>query len=242
MIFPNRKKVLVIAISLIANGDSSYRDALNICKITRYKWNADTIIFTDSYIINKNIVDNVNSILIKNRKDFFFNLEEYVKKYSKTHDILFTISAHGYKKYNIDHYDEYIRINRYIILDYEIRNSFYKNMDNSCLSLSLVDTCHSGTMLDLPFMSTDGINFTHVEKKLIIKPKSFCISACNDNELAGEDISYYGGFGGKLICQFLDYLHTRNIFEILGFYLHVREIFINQKYQKSHPIYSITNL
>ena len=59
-------------------------------------------------------------------------------------------------------------------------------------------------------------------------------------QLAGEDISYYGGFGGKLICIFLDYLNKNNL-EILPFYLFVKKTFMSQKYQKSQPIFSSTH-
>jgi len=237
--FPKRKNVFVIAVSLHANGNSSYRDSNNIIKITKEKWNAETIILTDSLKYTKD----KNTILIKNKNHFLDILSEKVNKYSKTHDILFTISAHGYNKYSkteIDHTDEYIIINGQHVLDSDIRNYFYKNMDDNCLSLCLVDTCHSGTMLDLPFISTDGKNYKKVENILVNKPYSYCISACNDNQLAGEDISYYGGFGGKLICIFLDYLNKNNL-EILPFYLFVKKTFMSQKYQKSQPIFSSTH-
>ena len=46
-----------------------------------------------------------------------------------------------------------------MVLDNDIRDSFYKNMNDDCMSLCLIDTCHSGTMLDLPYYSYDGINF-----------------------------------------------------------------------------------
>lgn len=236
--FPSRK-VLVIAVSLAANGTSSYRDANNIIKISKEKWEAETLILTDN---TKNIKG--PSVKIKNKNHFLSTLEEQAKKYSKTYDILFTISAHGYSRRGsneVDNRDEYIRVNGQHVLDHEIRNSFYKNMDDSCLSLCLVDTCHSGTMLDLPWASMDGKNFKKTEQKLIIKTNSFCISACNDTELAGEDISDFGGWGGKLVCIFLDYFNKNNNIDIVKFYIFVSKKFSSQKYQRSHPILSTTH-
>ena len=45
--FPKRKNVFVIAVSLHANGNSYYRDSNNIIKITKEKWNDETVILND---------------------------------------------------------------------------------------------------------------------------------------------------------------------------------------------------
>ena len=230
--FPD-KKVLVIAVSLLANGISSYRDVNNIENISKKKWNADVIIISDN---SKHINDKQNCTIVTNKKQFLEELENNIAKFSDICDILFTISAHGYS--NNKH--QYITVNGSKILDYEIRDSFYKNMNDSCLSLCLIDTCHSGTMLDLPFISDNGKTFKEIKQNVIIKPKSFCISACNDNELAGEDISNYGGWGGKLICIFLDYVDKEYVFNIENFYCYVLEKFTAQVQQKSHPLLSKT--
>jgi len=96
-------------------------------------------------------------------------------------------------------------------------------------------------MLDLPYYSYDGNNFYYISQDNIIKPNSYCISACSDNELAGEDLSYYGGFGGKLTCFFLDYVNKKNQINVIEFYKKVLQLFNKQKYQRSHPILSLTN-
>jgi hypothetical protein len=233
MIFPKRN-VLVISVCLLANGMSSYRDVKNIVKLTKEKWNSTNIILSDNTSFFKEAIE------IKN--NFLPTLENIVGKYSKTHDILFTISAHGYNMYNkneIDNTDEYIIVRGNKIFDHHIRNSFYKKMHKDCLSLCLIDTCHSGTMLDLPWYSRDGKTIKRIDQKLIIRPQSYCISACSDNELAGEDISDFGGWGGKLICIFLDYL--KDDFNILDFYQFVHKKFTSQRLQRSHPILSSTN-
>lgn len=54
--FPDRK-VLVIAVSLLANGISSYRDINNIENISKKKLDADVIIISDN---NKHIDNNNN--------------------------------------------------------------------------------------------------------------------------------------------------------------------------------------
>ncbi len=76
--------------------------------------------------------------------------------------------------------------------------------------------------------------------KTILQPRPFsvCISACNDDELAGEDVSDYGGWGGKLICQFLDRLHSNHRIEVMGFYRRIRQLFAMQSTQAFHPVIS----
>lgn len=118
-------------------------------------------------------------------------------------------------------------------------------MHESIKSLCLVDTCHSGTMLDLEYLSTDGIHFTRSNTPLQHRPLSICISACNDDECTGEDISTFAGWGGKLTCQVLDYLTTRSgsrLLYPLEMYKEIRTIFQNQRIQRTQPIISFNNM
>jgi hypothetical protein len=229
MIFPKRN-VFVIAVSLLANGTSSYRDSNSITKITEERWNAKTIILTD----NVKHIKSDAKIKVSNKSDFLTKLESIIKENSKKYDILFTLSAHGYSSGR----HQYIRINRERVMDYEIRDSFYKYMDESCLSLCLVDTCHSGSMFDLPWHTTNGTDYRYIKQDMVSKLQSYCISACNDRELAGEDISDYGGWGGKLISQFLD--HFDDKIDIIKLYKYIYKTFSTQKSQRSHPILSMT--
>lgn len=232
MKFPQRNKLLTIIVALHANGNSSYRDATNLRRLFNEKWgdNGKQIVITDRQSFE-------NGLYVKNKTEFLPLLTRVVETHSKEYDILFTISAHGYSAGE----DEYIRVGSDVIMDRDIRDAFYDEMDVSCNSLCLVDTCHSGTMLDLPWQSTDGHVFRKNEEKDAknLTQNSYCISACNDNELAGEDISNYGGWGGKLVCLFLDYYKSQRI-DIEKFYKHVFRTFTSQSGQKSHPIISRT--
>ena len=229
MIFPKRDKVYVIAIALHANGTSSYRDANSIVKIAKERWNAETVIITD----NPRLV-NGECVGITKKEDFLEKIEECVKTHSKSHDLLFTLSAHGYSCGRF----QYIKVKGGNIFDTEIRDAFYKYVDKSCLSLALIDTCHSGTMFDLPLMSSDGEVFRKMMSSSL-DCESYCISACNDNELAGEDISDYGGWGGKLISLFLDYVKDK--IDIMKFYKYTYKTFTSQSVQRSHPVLSMTS-
>ena len=232
MSFPCRNKIIGIIIALHANGNSSYRDANNLSKLIGEKWEGSKcVIISDKKDVGEHYV--------KSKADFLGVLSKTVKQYSDKYDILFTISAHGYTTGK----DQYIRVGRDIVLDHEIRDAFYIEMKDMCTSFCLIDTCHSGSMLDLPWQSVDGNVFKSTGEKwnpAINKPFSYCISACNNNEYAGEDISDYGGWGGKLVCAFLDYVNTHKKLDMKQFFLFVRNSFTLQQRQKSHPVISQT--
>lgn len=235
MNFPQSRPVLAIVVSLAANGSSSYRDARNIARVTVAKWSTVVVVqLTDCPKEFKKPCVEVTSAL-----SFTRAITALVSKYSLTHDVMFTISAHGYRRAG----HEFIYVHGQTVLDTSIRTALYTQMSANCLSLCLIDTCHSGTMLDLSYVSTDGKTFKHVPGALVVRPRSFCISACSDSEQAGEDISLVGGFGGKLICQFLDHVDAaKGPFCIGAFFRHVRKVFTSQTRQCSHPVFSKTSI
>jgi len=232
-LFPVRDKILTLIVALHANGNSSYRDAANLCKLSVKKWgdNSTIVILTDNKDLN-------GGIYVEDKKTFVNKLLSVVKKWSPTHDILFVISAHGYLMGK----NEYIRVGDDVVLDHEIRDAFYGEMEYNCHSFCLVDTCHSGTMLDLEWVSTDGklFRYNDEDKMRQLFVSTCCISACNDKQLAGEDISNFGGWGGKLVCVFLDYVDNLDSdrFQVREFYFIVRDLFSKQSRQRSSPVIS----
>jgi hypothetical protein len=231
MIFPKRDKVFALIICVLANGTSSYRDAVHLKQFCIEKWHADVVVLSDRDY------KGLECVVPRDKKSFLKALNDNVEQYSSTHDVIFFVSGHGYKG-SSNH--EYIMFKGSQINDYELRNNFYLNMNDECLSLCLIDTCHSGTMLDLEYCSTDGKTFRKFSNgDLIIKAYSYCISACNENETSGEDISTYGGWGGKLMCYFLDNASVK--IDIRLFFGNVLNIFSTQTLQASHPILSTTH-
>ena len=138
--------------------------------------------------------------------------------------------------YEISGMSEYIMIKNECVMDYELFDVI-NNRLNTNLTFALIDTCHSGTMLDLDYISYDGVIFTR-SKTIQNQNNSniVCISACNDYETVGEDISNFGGWGGKLTCYFLDYMEIRDSLNIVHFFKHIFNIFTNQASQISHPM------
>nr|QBK84664.1 MAG: hypothetical protein LCDPAC01_01450 [Pithovirus LCDPAC01] len=95
--------------------------------------------------------------------------------------------------------------------------------------------------MDLPYVSTDGKNYIKMANDFKINAESYSISACNDDQLAGEDISKYGGWGGKLVSFFLDYVvASQNNFNVIKLYLKIKNAFRNQSLQATEPVLSST--
>jgi hypothetical protein len=46
-----------------------------------------------------------------------------------------------------------------MITDAELFTALYSRMHDSIKSVCFIDTCHSGTMLDLEYMSNNGVTF-----------------------------------------------------------------------------------
>jgi hypothetical protein len=176
---------------------------------------------------------------------------QFVVRQTSQKDLLFIVSGHGYSEMlssrqglELNHRSEYIQVKGQRVYDYQLFAALYTGMSPDTTSLCLLDTCHSGTLLDLEYLSTDGRNFSRSKTRLENRPLSVCISACNDDEQAGEDISDYGGWGGKLICQFLDFLSSQPAkrLHVLDFYLHVRRTFRAQgEGHHTHPIISYSD-
>lgn len=271
------RPLLFLACCLAANGTSSYRDARNICRLSTSLASASVIVVTDQhgggggggddFFQAERQLSNVEIHTCDSAQQFLASIRTSVATHSPTHDIIFTLSSHGYtasaenanaRLEEVDGRDEYVMVRGQRVLDHYLRSALYSNMYDSCRSLCLIDTCHGGSMLDLPYYSTDGAGTVSSFKTIqaivdgggVSPSHSYCISACSDAELDGEDISDFGGWGGKLICQFLDYSSaklrsgaTNNSWwhiDPIDFYQHVSRIFMGAAQQKSHPVFSTT--
>ena len=255
---PTGTKIYVLSIALAANGTSSYRDAVSICKLSSTIWDITEhiSILTDNtkYILPyTKEYQNVSVHYVGSSTMLLQYIREFVQRYMcEEGQMLFTLSSHGYSKRatstrlhkEMNQRTEYIKVKGNIVMDYEIFDALYNNasMHHNTFVFCLIDTCHSGTMLDMEYYSTDGYVFkrskTDIKRSRVA---SICISACNDREQAGEDISHFGGWGGKLICQFLDYATSSKQISIMSFFHHVRKLFTGQRYQQSHPMIGYNN-
>lgn len=142
------------------------------------------------YESSKNIFSVVNLILSKNPEL-----------------IVMLLTGHGYSVRDtdgdeIDGYDEAINVG-FRILDDDIYTNIIKKLN--CRAILLADTCHSGTMYDLPYIY-DGIktiNGTNRQESSF-ENMIISLSACGDNQLSMCDIGDKTGFGGSLTTSLLN--------------------------------------
>ncbi|MFS7985685.1 hypothetical protein Hanom_Chr11g01001431 [Helianthus anomalus] len=113
----------------------------------------------------------------------------------------------------IDGYDEALGPLDYkkagTMLDDEINATIVAPLTHGVTLHSVVDTCHSGTLLDLPFLCTinqDGL-YKWEEHQLTNKGtrggKAVCISACADDQYSGDTSAYTGKAIGALTFSFI---------------------------------------
>lgn len=134
---------------------------------------------------------------------------------TKSLDILLILSTHGYCTHHSiaslsscaerTGCDQNIQLNGQIIIDDDLHAAIVGPLQSEKIHLlCLIDTCHSGTMLDLPYWTIDLKQQT-VDGKVdpCCKSSIYSISACSDTESSMDDISCFG-FDGGLIAAYLD--------------------------------------
>lgn len=134
------------------------------------------------------------------------------------------------------------------IIDDELYDSLVKPLPAGCRLTAIFDSCHSGTVLDLPYVhSAHGRlrSMSHVSKRALergMAPKGdvLCFAACRDDEKSAD--TFKGGVAvGAMSHALLQALHdkpTQTYDELLT---HLREILIPKYGQKaqvsgSHPL------
>lgn len=239
---------VVVCVALQANGISSYRDASNIEQLMSQKSPLCTVhILTDNPQDVKVRHKNTRVHHVISASLFLQILTGIFNSIPNNSSILFTISSHGYtartvqsKQQEVSGLSEYIMVGRDKVFDFDLSLTIVRSVHPSCRVFAIMDTCHSGTMIDLHYTSMDALVFQRTKYSYGLNTcRCFTVSACSDLETAGEDISEYGGWGGKLSCQFLDYAVTRTKINWLDWFVYTKNMFLRQQQQCSHPVLSI---
>lgn len=126
--------------------------------------------------------------------------------------LIFMVSGHGFTQADrngdeIDGNDEFINVGFQVKDDDLYERIILKNNIEGINIILLGDTCHSGTMFDLPFSyDYKTKKTTKITKRTdILKVKAISLSACTDSQLSMCDIGSNAGFGGSLTVGLLDY-------------------------------------
>jgi hypothetical protein len=237
--FPLSKSLSYLFICTQANGESSYNDGHNIATIFKRKYpNGKAYCVTD----NPSRIHLFDRVYSPVATAFASTISTIVDDLSAQSDLLITISGHGYKGVT----QEYIKYKGVNIQACTLRDSIYRNMKSQ--SFILIDTCHAGTLLSLPYKVGEN-NTARVSHQSGCYPEhpSRIIAVCSGNELTGEDLSdvfytqyhekntYVRRWGGKLTCSFVDYWTTHASIDIYEFYKHIYSLYVSQEFQITHP-------
>lgn len=228
---------------IVVNSENLYSsicDAVNLIHL-----------FEDMFICNNIFVISNNNLCSTTIKNKVKNLElidpkiEYMTSQTLLDDLeslikllknnfFLTLSSHGYANQD----KNYIYWNGKKITDQNFHDILTNNMNNQLHCLSLIDTCQSGTMLNLNYQTKDT---------LIYKPENLsnsdlniiCIGAVDDNEYDQDDISNFG-YGGGLTSAFIDFMtdstSTKKTIRTFFIYYKNRISLLNH-----HPVLSLNN-
>tara|TARA_Y200000002_G_scaffold240881_1_gene199133 strand:- start:880 stop:2304 length:1425 start_codon:yes stop_codon:yes gene_type:complete len=153
---------------------------------------------------------------IKPNKENIINaINNLAKKSKDCKELWFSYSGHGsylYGNSENDNKDEALVPLDYqssgLIKDNTIYNNLVKKIPSDCKLFSIVDACHSGTSLDLPYVYRldTGIKVNRQDENLanIVK-----ISGCRDNQTSA-DAYINGKFQGALTFAFIKTMEDFN--------------------------------
>jgi hypothetical protein len=242
-LFPNPKnKKIAIIILNIANLPSAISDGKHLATLFESYLKFDHLyIFINQSDPSLEREWSLKSNLTYTVCDTSTILIEYVSKTLKSiddnADVIITLSSHGYANgsHNYFYFNNNLKScletesNNGMIDDIQLHCVILNNLSSTVRCLILIDTCQSGTMMNLPYSTLQINNLLgyletssnsnledHLEttsNKMVV-----CISATNDYQGDSDDISDLG-FDGGLSASFIDYFDKEDTSKtIIDFY------------------------
>ena len=228
--------MLILSVSLETNGESSYRDSLHVSTQCRLVWpSCKVVCITDKkdlLVQEGTQVEHVTSA-----KAMLESISRIVRVYSTTHDVLFTLSAHGYTRGR----QQYLLVRGTCATDSDVGAAIFGGANAACTVLCLLDTCHSGTLIDLEWTSSDCRHFLQQSRHTATDAIGVVISACADNEVDQDSFSRKYGWGGGLTSEFVDFLNqATGMIDVIDFFRVVSSVFAQAGAGAQHPQISFT--
>lgn len=130
--------------------------------------------------------------------------------------IVFHYSGHGYQVNDVDH-DEIDGLDE-IFLGHTMTDDFIwanliEKLSSRTRIISLIDACHSGSGMDFPYIWRNNKWILCKNKNVFAKCIGYSLSACNDNQLASQDVGETTGFSGSLTAGICDCGNFVDMFE-----------------------------
>lgn len=212
-------------------GGSCYRDVKNMASnlINRCNFPPENV-----YVLTTQQISPGNRVIGTNydsSKNIFFVCDSVINK-TDLKCLLVLISGHGFSMGDsnndeLDGRDEAINIGSKYTIDDEIYSNIVVKFDNKksdTILILLSDTCHSGTLFDLPYIiDENGFSQLSTKRTDIFKQNNdiVSLSACADSQLSMCDVGDVTGFGGSLTTAVLnidgvleDLIANKNVIDV----------------------------
>ena len=218
----------------------------------------------DAYYYNTNDIimlrdDQSDAKLLPTRANIISKLNELVAMSSSCDEIWFHYSGHGSQIQDLNK-DEISGLDDVIVpVDYNTYPTFakgcivdddlfaiIKKINKKCRAIMLFDSCHSGTVCDLPW----GFEYTSGKKYLTNRTKSpllantniYMFSGCKDNQTSADIYnSQTKQYVGAFTDAFLECLRVSNhTTPLLQLYMATCNYLTKNRYSQ-RPIFSSTN-
>lgn len=241
------KLALVIGINYFNDKDNELfgciNDAHNIKQFLvsncNFK-NQDIIVMTDDLPHDSHLYPNKENI-----QQQIINMEIKANQ-NNINELWFSYSGHGYFKNDlnndeIDGQDEVIcpvdGITNGDISDDWIFNNLVKKLPYTSSMVFLMDCCHSGSIIDLPYLYKNSIiksNNNEVEAQVLK------ISGCNDSQTSAD--AYIKDYTGAMTYSFLHTLENSNYnITTRGLIKQMRSFLVDNKYEQI-PVLSFSRI
>lgn len=123
--------------------------------------------------------------------------------------LIVLLSGHGFTQRDtngdeIDGMDEVINVGFIVTDDMIYEHLILKHNLIGTKMLLLADTCHSGTMYDLPYQYLTNTYIKDTKRNDVLTLNALSLSACSDTQLSMCDIGDTVGYGGSLTVALLE--------------------------------------
>ena len=175
----------------------------------------DTNKFVDKYTekITQLRVPNISSNTIENIKHIFDDVVKLSHQQNIT--IFFHYSGHGFQVADpegdeLDGLDEAFLSST--MKDDFIFNHLVSKLSQPTKLFALIDACHSGSGIDLPYVYRNQSWLIAKHGDLNVNCSAYSLSACNDRQCATQDVGITTGFAGSLTAGFCDCCNFNSLF------------------------------
>jgi len=201
------KKALLVGINYV-NTSSELRGCVNdvndLKQLLTAKYNysrSNIVTLTDSQATKQNVLSQLTKLL---------------KSGNSGDTLFFSFSGHGYFKRDSSNDEEdgkdelLISVDNLAIVDDELKHIIDTHLKANVTLIALVDTCHSGTILDLPYKYYKGQpKLSHNSLSNDTKGTVICVSGCRDDQVS-MDAYLEGDFNGAMTFHFVELLNESN--------------------------------